>query len=900
MISHRQLDRVRTILAAAIKLPASDRGPFARAQCGDDQEVRSEVESLLGLHEIAGDFLNTPLPEAFGAEDLPPQTLLSPGVLIKGRYRLQQILAESGFATVYLANDETVARKPVVVKVLDRLRHQPAIQDAFEAELQSLSRLTHPHVAGLTDVGELADGTPFLIMSYIPGETLRHALRNGPLPSDLCRTVLQGVGAALAAAHRAGIWHLDVKPENIIISDAGTPEAQVTLVDFGIANFRAMPARAAATTRYMAPEQLIHPSARCDLYSLALVAAEMLTGRLPDTSQPVAPQLRGPQAMRAAIAQALSTDPAARQEHVTRFLQQALDEPRGRKNRHWLAVVAATLLAVAAVVAWMPFRKAPRPPVRAEPMVSTPGFKHFATFSPDGEWIYYSAGLGNQLDIYRQRIGSGAPSPVVTHRENDNYPAISPDGKYLAFVRGISPHSSLILRALDGSETEVELRADTNLGNLCWHPNSRQIIVADGGPDDHIGRLAVVDIRSRSYDYLFPAAIGVRGDRNPAISPDGRFLAFSRRFNQQSADMFILEIDERLKPRGEARRITYLNERIMGVQWTPDSRELIYLSGPLGHGSLKRLSLSGGTPEPVLGAEDDIDSVAIPARAWKLAYGIHRADSNLWRMSSSPSPAATRLPLASNYDDEEPRLSPDGKMLAFSSSRTGSEEIWIARPDGTDPRQVTAITGTDAIAAVWSRDSRQLIISVLKKGHGDRVYLANPETLPTLRPLLTDARVTDVSHDGRWLYVFRKLENSRRIWKVAYPQPGEFIPVTSTAADFGREAADGRSLYFGRRNESEGLWLQPLPSGTPRQIAKHLYRRNLFVPAPDGVYYIAPPDAQPYPSLHFWSAATGTATPLLTFPADIFWGIDLSSKRELYYSQFDVANADIMLVNDFR
>ena len=166
------------------------------------------------------------------------------------------------------------------------------------------------------------------------------------------------MGQALSSAHRAGICHLDVKPENIILTDPGTPEARVTLVDFGVAHLHALPSRAAGTTRYMAPEQSKSPSPKCDLYALALVASEMSLGRLPDLSKPIATQIEGPTALREAIAQALRADPAARQADIPPFLQQALAEPRSSGRIAWLG--AAVLGAAVAIgLAWQPFKTRP-------------------------------------------------------------------------------------------------------------------------------------------------------------------------------------------------------------------------------------------------------------------------------------------------------------------------------------------------------------------------------------------------------------------------------------------------------------------------------------------------------------------------------------------------------------
>ena len=203
------------------------------------------------------------------------------------------------------------------------------------------------------------------------------------------------------------------------------------------------------------------------------------------------------------------------------------------------------------------------------------------------------------------------------------------------------------------------------------------------------------------------------------------------------------------------------------------------------------------------------------------------------------------------------------------------------------------------MSVLWSRDSRQLIISVRKKGPGQRVYVTSADGPSQLVPILNDARATEISHDGRWLYIVRTAAVPKRIWRTPYPPaaPLLFEPVTAGPAEVARESPDGRSLYFTRRNEADGIWHQPLPHGPATRIVDQLYRRNFFVPARNGVYYIARSGLAP---TLFFRTLTGETRRLVTFQHDLFWGLDLSpDERSLYYSRFDVGNADIMLVSDF-
>ena len=625
MISAAQLARVQSVLADALQLPEPERDPFVRAHCAADPPILQEVESLLRLHAASGAFLSRPLPELLGAKDLEPAPVLPAGCLIKGRYRIAQLIAESGFATVYLARDETVADKPVVLKVLDRPVDPAAVRLAFDAELQSLSRLQHPGIAGLTDLGHLPDGAPYLVMNYVPGHTLRHLLQQGHLPWPRCRQILHSVGMALAAAHRAGIWHLDVKPENIIVSHPGTPDEHVTLVDFGIAQVKALPSQRAGTSRYMAPEQLDHPSERCDIYALGAVAGEMLTGRPPDAAHRVA--------LPAAIGRALQAHPGDRPATVAEFLQALVPPP---PSRYRFAFTAGALLLTIVIAMGLPARLPPPLAWKATPLVTTPGFDYRPALDDAGDWLYYTAGPANQLDIYRQSTRGGAPLPVVLHPADDEHPAPSPDGHSLAFVRGFPHESILMLKSLP-TGAEVELAHDREIGSLAWHPDGRHLIVSRGTPDtDGRNHLDWFDTTARRFQPLIPSAPGTRGDRYPTVAPHGKSIAFVRRFQQESSDLFVVQLNASLQATGHPRRITAQNERIQNVQFTPDGRHLIYTAGPLGRAVLFRVAATGGTPERLLGLDENVELVTIARRAWKLAYSVHRSDSNIRRHPHRP------------------------------------------------------------------------------------------------------------------------------------------------------------------------------------------------------------------------------------------------------------------------
>ena len=299
-----------------------------------------------------------------------------------GRYRIESLLGRGGIAVVYLARDEQVGGRRVAVKVL--LESSAASEwlcAKFEDEMRALARLSHPNIVMVTDSGRLASGQPFLVMEYAPGATLRARLAEGARPLDETAEILVQLGRAVAAAHDNDVIHRDLKPENVIVRDLGRGEWLVKVIDFGVATVQESLARDAHTTRaagtraYMSPEQLRgRPLPASDIYALAAIAHELLTGRAPFAAatdvELVEEQRRGlaqpPSARRGElpaecdelIRRGLDFDPDQRPASALEFVEGlahalAVAAPQGQRRRAGLARRAgfATLVIALLVVA---------------------------------------------------------------------------------------------------------------------------------------------------------------------------------------------------------------------------------------------------------------------------------------------------------------------------------------------------------------------------------------------------------------------------------------------------------------------------------------------------------------------------------------------------------------------
>ena len=290
MISRERWEQLRPIVEPALELSAEELPAFLDHVCRGAPGLRRDAVALLHAAAHASrslSFLDSPATDLAApllAMDRPDGETgggLTAGETV-GPYTIERLLGSGGMGVVYLAHDERLERK-VAIKVLPPW--MPATEAANRRvlqEAQAASRLDHPNVQAIHEIGEMPDGRLFIAMAHYEGETLQDRIARGPISQDTAVELASQIAAGLSAAHARNIIHRDIKPGNVIITAGGVAK----IVDFGaatIADRLGTSNPAYGTLAYMSPEQTLGApvDARTDIWSLGVVLYEMLTGRRP-------------------------------------------------------------------------------------------------------------------------------------------------------------------------------------------------------------------------------------------------------------------------------------------------------------------------------------------------------------------------------------------------------------------------------------------------------------------------------------------------------------------------------------------------------------------------------------------------------------------------------------------
>jgi len=601
-------------------------------------------------------------------------------------------------------------------------------------------------------------------------------------------------------------------------------------------------------------------------------------------------------------------------------------EQIGRWSFTWRSWQAAAIglapLMLAAFVYLKFFRSSPElPPPQIVPFTSFPGNEMQPSFSPDGNQIAFvwDGEKGDNQDIYVKQPGNEALLRLTTNPAADLWPCWSPDGRYIAFTREMTEGSGLyLIPSLGGAErriTQLSSAANFYYYQMSWSPDGEWLAIQDKSSPQEAPSIFLVARETGEKRKLTTPPAAAHGDRHPAISPDGKTVAFVRFISSGVGDLYLVPTA------GAAQRLTFDDTGISSPVWTPDGREILFLSGRGGAYSLWRVSANSGTPVQIEAAGRNlavgVASIAVSRQGQRLAWTQTINDQNIWRMEladaaaprdrkqSSPSSKQAKLLISSTRIDASPEISPDGKRVVFASNRSGNSEIWVADSTGERPVQLTAFNRWGAGSPRWSPDSLQIVFDARAAGNAD-IYVISAEGGQP-RHLTTDPAedvVPSWSRDGNWIYFSSKRSGSPQIWRMP-AGGGEATQVTRQGGVDGMESPDGQFLYYTKARYAPGIWRMPVAGGEETLALDHHragYWRYWTV-VEQGIYF-ATAERPKQPLIEFFSFATGQVTLVAILEKELdraTSGLAVSADgRWLIWSQLDQVGSDIMLMENFR
>ena len=573
----------------------------------------------------------------------------------------------------------------------------------------------------------------------------------------------------------------------------------------------------------------------------------------------------------------------------------------------WALAFAATLLLVGFGIGLRLTRPVSHPVSRMVPLTSFRGRQRMPAFSPDGKQVAFAwnGEKGDNFDIYVKLVEAGAPLRLTSNSADELFPAWSPDSRHIVFCRGASDHFEIwMVPALGGAERK--LGESGACEGLSWSPNGKSLALVDKNAPQEPSFLSLLAVETGEKQRLSSPPNLSDGDFIPKFSPDGKTIAFLRASSAVTTDVYVLPINADGRSGGESRQLTS-QERVFGLDWTADSRRIVYSSDHYGGPDLWTILLSGGSPERLSVGGEKAGGLSVSRSGNRLVYARGLVDTNIWRISGPTSPDRNNVStkfIASTRQEIEPQFSPDGKKIVFCSDRSGAVELWVCDREGRNSEPLTSLSGPTPGSPRWSPDGRWVAFDCPKAGNSDIYVIRAEGGLPRRVTTEPSADVRPSwSRDGRWIYFGSNRTGDWQIWKSP-TQGGQAVQVTKDkGAKEAFESLDGKFVYYAKLN-ALGIWKIPVQGGEDTRVIEQ-GQVSLWALAQHGICFfdLTLPAG---PALKFYDFATRQARLLRQFSRETEvdkanTAISVSEDgRWILYTQLDQAGSDLMLVENFR
>jgi eukaryotic-like serine/threonine-protein kinase len=773
---------------------------------------------------------------------------LAPGDKL-GPYEILSPIGAGGMGEVYKARDARLDRS-VAIKVLpEHIAQREDARARFEREARSVASLNHPHICVVHDTGP-----NYMVMEMIEGETLAARIEKGPIPLNQALTFATQIADALDRAHRAGVTHRDIKPQNIMLTRDG-----VKVLDFGLAKSAANKPGPSETTltnvlttegsvigtpQYMAPEQFEgkEADARCDIWAFGAVLYEMVTGRkaflgknytslvaaiLGGEPAPMAVQPFTPSWLERLVKRCLQKDPEDRWQTMRDVVLELQTPPQEQpaiaaKSSRWPWAVAA-LMGVTAVAlgGWTWMRPAAAP--QALPMefeIPVPGLAGSIAVSPDGMIIAWSNSAEGTLSIRSLDSRKVRTLPI-----NAQLMSWSPDGKWLAFYEG----GKVSKLEATGSVVQTVTSRPKIIQGLSWTRNGDLILGFMGG--------SLMKVSAGGGEAVPALALdekgGEFGQRWPVALPDGEHVLYqSYRKDAAGSGIYLARLDGKAPPRRLHANVGFLpvepntlligaNEQLAAVRFdgfwekagepvvltdlrrggsasaSRDGRVIAHSAGEAANYNIALYDRSGKKLETILDAGASLTSHLEMSRDGKkllLERDAGNGRTDLWTVELGRN-VASRLTFG------EASVGPgvwsaDGSKVYFRSVRSDAEGIYGIPSNGSGAEKLILNAVTHHMHP--SPDGKHLVIERNFISTGlDIVELASGEKAAYLEGNLIHPQF---SPDSR-LVAYTSSETGRpEVYVQTFPAGGGLWQISTSGGIEPRWRADGKEIYFDKGN----------------------------------------------------------------------------------------------------
>ncbi len=787
-----------------------------------------------------------------------------------GPYEILSVIGAGGMGEVYRARDTKLGRD-VAIKIMPASLASDAERRArFEREARVLASVNHPNIGAIFGVEE-RDGVTALVLELVEGETLAVRLSARPPSITEALTIARQIADALDAAHQRGIVHRDVKPANIII----TPDGTVKVLDFGLAKAgeslavsgsagpgwssdsqgsvsanspTVMPPTVngalLGTLAYMSPEQARGKNVdkRADIWAFGCVLYEMLTGRAAFAGETVGDVL----------AATLDREPewillpANLAFNIRRLLQRCLDKNLKRRLRD---IADARLevddaLAGTASAAPASMSVAARS-IRFERLTDAIGINESPAISPDGKMVAFVARAAGRRHIWIRMLAGGAPLQVTRDDVDHEQPRWTPDSSALLYYAPAGtpgdPGTVWEISALGGPPRPI---ASSISGADVSHDGRRLALFQVDGQRPRLVWLS----RDGSHSETVASLLAGIDYSCPRWSPDDRWIAFQG--HGMSVTTVARAADDHPGDRGAVP--TYFDQRLQvassaggtlrelargailkGVSWLPDGSGLVYASSA---GStlpypptfnLRTVACDGTGDRAVTFGDASYVEPDVDTSGRMVASRI-RSASDIWRFPVDRAPAE-------NVRDAVRITQQTGQVQTPSVSSDGREVVYLSDNGGHANLWVARTDGTTMRQITFERDPAVALGVPVWSSAGPRIaFLINRPRSSLwlinsdgagLRQLLDDGFYACWSGDGQWLY-FTTLDGPWRISKIAVAT-GTIVPVRGDNPFGSAVSYDGETLYYARAAMGDFEVCKASPEDGPSIVLARISRSRV-------------------------------------------------------------------------